>query len=463
MLLRSSSTPLLASLLPPLSHSEPLPESSETRDSPVTPEVAKSVSFSSCSSNCPSWTSQSACGNDSFSRQVEEDARDLDVEIILWPRMRKVQSETDLQRLSLGSATAARAAANSLLCHDKLDPGPDALVNTRKSFSRPVKSRRRSLGSIPSLYLGSSGLGSQDLILEEEVQTPGSLDLTEGVGRRNTCEEIGNPPSYMNDTFSTTSFQHPTTGRALRVKDQIDLKERELCVATPTNERERGSFSRREVEEEARWVSSPTQTVNGGSYSRTIISGSNGISTLNDSRDYRQQHGSDDKRGNYFRSGGGLEVGNYNGSGIGGGGGGGKLRNTSTGDGPGADADYTDLYYSKMLAENPGHPLLLRNYAQFLAETKRNYAKADEYYQRAILANASDGELLAQYANMIWNIHRDYERAASYFERAVQAAPDDSYVMAAYASFLWNSEEEEEEGSATPLPTVPSLVSAGLA
>ncbi|KAJ7514563.1 hypothetical protein O6H91_23G050000 [Diphasiastrum complanatum] len=101
--------------------------------------------------------------------------------------------------------------------------------------------------------------------------------------------------------------------------------------------------------------------------------------------------------------------------------------------------------YIKLLEVNPGHPLLLRNYARHLFEVRRDYAKAEEYFERAILAGPGDGEVLSQYAKLIWQVYRDEARAGSYFEQAVQSAPDDCYVLAAYASYLWESEDTEQD------------------
>ncbi|KAI3838518.1 hypothetical protein MKW92_046957 [Papaver armeniacum] len=108
-------------------------------------------------------------------------------------------------------------------------------------------------------------------------------------------------------------------------------------------------------------------------------------------------------------------------------------------------------YYQKMVGENPCNSLFLRNYAQFLYKSKGDLRQADEYYSRAILIDPRDGEILSQYARLIWELHHDYARACSYFERAVQAAPEDSHVHAAYASFLWQAEDCEEENQQNSL------------
>ncbi|PIA40006.1 hypothetical protein AQUCO_02500017v1 [Aquilegia coerulea] len=100
-------------------------------------------------------------------------------------------------------------------------------------------------------------------------------------------------------------------------------------------------------------------------------------------------------------------------------------------------------YYKRMVEENPGSPLFLRNYAQFLYQSKGDLPRAEEYYSRAILSEPGDGDMLSQYAKIVWELHHDHDRASSYFERAVQVAPEDSHVHAAYASFLWETEDED--------------------
>ncbi|XP_026409237.1 uncharacterized protein LOC113304360 isoform X2 [Papaver somniferum] len=108
-------------------------------------------------------------------------------------------------------------------------------------------------------------------------------------------------------------------------------------------------------------------------------------------------------------------------------------------------------YYQKMIGENPCNSLFLRNYAQFLYKSKGDLRQADGYYSRAILIDPRDGEILSQYARLVWELHHDYARACSYFERAVQAAPEDSHIHAAYASFLWEAEDCEEENQQNSL------------
>ncbi|KAK4281338.1 hypothetical protein QN277_012846 [Acacia crassicarpa] len=149
--------------------------------------------------------------------------------------------------------------------------------------------------------------------------------------------------------------------------------------------------------------------------------------------------------------------------GGGGGGGGGDFDSTGSGGYDGESRHEVEEYYKRMVEENPGNPLFLSNYAQFLYQHKRDHHGAEEYYSRAILADPRDGEILSRYGKLVWELHHDQDRASSYFERAVQASPQDSHVHAAYASFLWDT-EEDDNGCSPPPPTLSEgamLVSAG--
>nr|XP_043609457.1 uncharacterized protein LOC122581312 [Erigeron canadensis] len=101
--------------------------------------------------------------------------------------------------------------------------------------------------------------------------------------------------------------------------------------------------------------------------------------------------------------------------------------------------------------ENCREPLLLRNHAQFLQETKGDFKGAEEYYSRAVQADPGDGQLVSQYAQLVWELYHDQHKASGYFEQAVEAAPTNSDVLAAYAKFLWEADEEASDKQAEKL------------
>ncbi|KAL5859989.1 hypothetical protein ACOSQ4_001285 [Xanthoceras sorbifolium] len=145
----------------------------------------------------------------------------------------------------------------------------------------------------------------------------------------------------------------------------------------------------------------------------------------------------------------GLDMGSGGGDSSGGGGSGGEFNPAGSG-GDDRDNHGVEEYYKKMVEENPGNPLFLRNYAKLLYESKHDLHGAEEYYSRAILADPEDGEILSQYAKLVWELHHDQERTSTYYKMAIQASPEDSHVHAAYAGFLWESEEEDDGESHAP-------------
>ncbi|WZZ20028.1 hypothetical protein YC2023_121415 [Brassica napus] len=111
---------------------------------------------------------------------------------------------------------------------------------------------------------------------------------------------------------------------------------------------------------------------------------------------------------------------------------------------PSLDDERCGDYYKRMLEEYPLHPLLLRNYANFL-EYKGDFSGAEEYYHKCTVVEPSDGVALANYGRLVMKLHQDEAKALSYFERAVQASPEDSNVLGAYASFLWEINDEDDD------------------
>ncbi|GAB4841262.1 hypothetical protein Ancab_021994 [Ancistrocladus abbreviatus] len=128
----------------------------------------------------------------------------------------------------------------------------------------------------------------------------------------------------------------------------------------------------------------------------------------------------------------------------------------------GEEGATVEEYYKRMVDENPGNPLFLRNYAQFLYQSKKNLQGAEDYFSRAILADPKDGEIMSQYAKLVWELHQDHERALCYFERAAQAAPEDSNVLAAYANFLWETEEDEDDEANNLIQSIPPRLHNGV-
>ncbi|BBM96823.1 hypothetical protein MPTK1_1g00990 [Marchantia polymorpha subsp. ruderalis] len=455
MLLRSSSTPLLTSLtgvpLASLPYTWTGRDVEREKESPRRPGLHRSVSFSSVAlvSGASSPISQHV-GLVDDNRSVDGSEWDFSGDVVPWPRFKRVQSEGELEVLSPGSSLIA--AAESLLPPPSRNGNSETNFDGDKKFStigrqwsrRVLLRRQSSLSVIPSNSEGSSSCASEseDVQIESlegvEIDTPGFNDVVE--------DEI---PDYGtssgNEGFRGSDY--------LTQMGEYSLLNPNSTKANCLNACDADAGSSDGLESEFRLASEATQ-----GFSAKLAWGSG--------RDGSGYHGASDGEGYTSiatAANGNLLICNSRGckpvtnsdhvgpmfiaGGFGMGGGGGSGRNGSVGTSGGSgrgDSLGTDAYYKRALEADPGHPLLLRNYAKFLHEVKRDTSKAESYYERAILANPGDGEVLGLYAKLIWDVYKDEERSGSYFEQALQAAPDNSYVVAAYASFMWASDDVEE-------------------
>ncbi|XP_042001328.1 uncharacterized protein LOC121791205 [Salvia splendens] len=76
-----------------------------------------------------------------------------------------------------------------------------------------------------------------------------------------------------------------------------------------------------------------------------------------------------------------------------------------------------------MIDANPGNPLFLANYANYLKKVKADFTKAEQFYERATLANPADGNVLSHYADLLWQTHGDSARAEAYLIKLSKPTP----------------------------------------
>ncbi|XP_020114465.1 uncharacterized protein LOC109728458 isoform X1 [Ananas comosus] len=107
-----------------------------------------------------------------------------------------------------------------------------------------------------------------------------------------------------------------------------------------------------------------------------------------------------------------------------------------------ADDDYaeylrTELLYQQALSEDPGNPLLLCNFAQFLYLVLRDHDRSEYYFKRAVGIEPVDAESLSQYARFLWLARKDLGTAEENYLQAISVDPGNCYHTANYAHFLW--------------------------
>ncbi|CAM6120358.1 unnamed protein product [Calypogeia fissa] len=332
------------------------------------------------------------------------------------PTFRKVQSENDLQslwRTSSGSA-ATFAAAESFNSSTSSQGYEDDRVQLR-TLDRLGSERESAILEMSENSEDVSSAGSE---VSEEDRRDISLTMDNG--------------SYWNDRTLTM-------GKQPSALQQQDMVPGPICMLPTYAESSslRGSRGSSKVDNSASFHTSEHETMS--------VVRSMGASTLERSV-YTSASSQTEIRGPMLIT----DIGFGNGSGGGGRRVSGGRGGGSGGGGYGDSPQGMEAQYQRMLEADPGHPLLLSNYAQFLHEVKRDPLKAEPYYERAILANPGDGEVLGRYAKLIWEVYKDEDRAGGYFEQALQACPDDCHLNAAYASFLWSSEVDDEDVEVDP-------------
>ncbi|KAJ8769805.1 hypothetical protein K2173_007665 [Erythroxylum novogranatense] len=103
----------------------------------------------------------------------------------------------------------------------------------------------------------------------------------------------------------------------------------------------------------------------------------------------------------------------------------------------------TELLYQTGLSQEPGNPLLLANYAQFLYLVGHDYDRAEDYFKSAVGVETRDAEAYNKYATFLWRIRKDLWAAEETFLEAIASDPSNTYHAANYAHFLWNTGGED--------------------
>ena len=88
------------------------------------------------------------------------------------------------------------------------------------------------------------------------------------------------------------------------------------------------------------------------------------------------------------------------------------------------DSSGSDARTGSSTSSDPDKVDSLADYANFLRNIRRDYARAEEMFERAITADSTNVINLGNYANFLRNVRRDYDRAEEMYERAITADPN---------------------------------------
>ncbi|MFZ1232150.1 MAG: CHAT domain-containing protein [Thiofilum sp.] len=100
--------------------------------------------------------------------------------------------------------------------------------------------------------------------------------------------------------------------------------------------------------------------------------------------------------------------------------------------------------YERALEADPKHANHLGNYALFLANQKGDYAKAEQMYERALEADPKHVNNLGNYAYFLEYQKGDYEKAKFMYERALEADHNDANIGGNYAKLLFILRQDEK-------------------
>lgn len=100
------------------------------------------------------------------------------------------------------------------------------------------------------------------------------------------------------------------------------------------------------------------------------------------------------------------------------------------------DDDSKERAWLQALDAYPDSVNLLRSYALFLEQRRRDYDKAEEYYRRGLKVDPNNSRILAFYADFLYRYRKDVEQAEEHFIRSLEADPEYGYALNIYAELL---------------------------
>jgi len=100
------------------------------------------------------------------------------------------------------------------------------------------------------------------------------------------------------------------------------------------------------------------------------------------------------------------------------------------------DYDKAEEYYKKALDIEPDNSVILANYAFFLDAVRRDYDKAEEYYKKALDIEPENAALLTNYAHFLYAVRKDYDKAEKFYKKIIYINPEGAISILSYANFL---------------------------
>lgn len=100
------------------------------------------------------------------------------------------------------------------------------------------------------------------------------------------------------------------------------------------------------------------------------------------------------------------------------------------------DFDRAEDLYERALAAEPNHANNLGSYAAFMTQDRKNFARAEALYEQALVVESRHVGNLVNYANFLAHTIKNADRAEELFVRALDVDPEYGIALGSFALFL---------------------------
>ena len=104
-----------------------------------------------------------------------------------------------------------------------------------------------------------------------------------------------------------------------------------------------------------------------------------------------------------------------------------------------------ETFLLDLLKQFPNEAGLLKDYAAFLKNIRKDYDKAEEYYKKAIKLDPKNADNIGNYAIFLENIRKDYDKAEEYYKKAIKLDPKNADNIGNYVAFLENIRKDHDK------------------
>ena len=112
------------------------------------------------------------------------------------------------------------------------------------------------------------------------------------------------------------------------------------------------------------------------------------------------------------------------------------------------DYDGAQALYKKALELDPSNANNTGNYANFLAVQRKDYDAAQTLYKKALELDPSDANITGNCALFLADQRKDYDAAEALYSKALELDPSQANITGNYANFLWHRRKDYDAAEA---------------